>query len=322
LLGRWLWLGQERLNALQQAREGEFQAAAPTLHRILRRSPDDLEVLQTLVRGYLKGNNDVAARPLLDRWCQLRPNEPKPFLERISLLRNKDPAAALKDGLHLLRLAPSDPYGQLLVAGLYFDAGRFPEAEKACRAFLAEEPKQTEAIQLLARILQAQGQTEQAAALLDDLLQKDPGNTATLMTRGRLYLDLGQANQAIPLLEQVVNLDPGRQRTGRYLLARAYEQANRHEDAQRVLAELRLLQEAEVLDGVLSSQPDNPDVQLRAARAFLAAGKRSAALDLIGKVLQRRADDREAHQLLATYYEQIGQPGRAAEHRSKARALD
>src|SRR5262249_33409656 len=148
--------------------------------------------------------------------------------------------------------------------------------------------------------------------LIDDLLRKHPNDTAAMLTRAVLYLDTGQPAQAIPLLEQVLQLDPRRQRTGRHQLAMAYERAGRPADARRVLAEMNALQEAEVLSAALGTQPDPPAVQLRAARAFLAAGRIGAALDLIGKVLERQPANPEAHRLLAGYYDSIGQPDRAA----------
>jgi predicted Zn-dependent protease len=318
VLGWRLWLAHQRQRALDQAREGDFEAAAPALHRALERSPDDVPILEELVRGHLKTDDKVAALPLLDRWCRLRPEDAEPFRLRMQALRQTKPAGALADGLHLLQRNPQDVGLRLRVAGLHFATGDFALAEKECRDVLRREPGRTAATRLLAETLKARGQRDEAARLLDNLLRKHPGDTAAMLGRAVLHLDTGQPQRAIPLLEQVLQLDPRRQRTGRYQLALAYERAGRPADARRVLGELQAMQEAEVLNDALRSQPNNPDVQLRAARALLAGRHVGAALDLIGKVLERRPADPEAHRLLATYYDSIGQTERAAEHRRRA----
>lgn len=317
--GWWAFRAADRSSALALARAGQFDDAAPRLQGVLARSPRDPAVLAALVTGYLHEEDTAAALPLLDRWCELRPNDPEPLRLRMDLHRKEQRFdAALADALRLLDLDPDSDTLPLTVAGLSFSAGDFAQAEKRCRELLARQPRRRDARRLLAESLRARGQREEAAAVLDTLLREQPGDTAVMLGRGSLYVEMRDPERAIPLLEAVVRLDPRRQRTGRYQLVLAYEQAGRSADARRVQAELSALQESEVLRDALGSQPNNPDVQARAARAWLAGPQAPQALDLLGRVLDKHPDHAGAHAALAEYYERIGQPGRAAEHRQRA----
>ena len=86
----------------------------------------------------------------------------------------------------------------------------------------------------------------------------------------------------------------------------------------RIQRELHALQEAEVLRDALESQPDDPDVQARAGRAWLANGQVKQGLELLERLLQKHPRHAAAHEALAEYYESIGEKGLAAKHRRAA----
>ena len=54
------------------------------------------------------------------------------------------------------------------------------------------------------------------------------------------------------------------------------------------------------------------------ASGWLAGPQAPQGLDLLGRVLDKHPEHAGAHAALAEYYERIGQPGRAAEHRRRA----
>lgn len=317
-LGWRLWRDQQRKQALALARDGHFPQALSALEDVLAGSPDDVEATEALARGYLGQDDRQAAEPFLERWGRLRPDDPEPFRLTVEAFRKERPDKALPAALHLVELAPEDADVVLRAAGLCFSTGDFEQAERLCRRALSPQPGRRDARRLLAQVLRARGQFTAAGDLLDALLRERPDDPAAMMGRGALYVELHQPEPAIPLLETVVKVDPTRQRPARYQLALAYEQAGRTEDARRVQAELHHLQEAEVLRDALNSQPDNPDVQVRAARAWLADGETAAALDLLGRVLERNPDHAGAHLALADYYDGIGDSARAADSRRRA----
>jgi predicted Zn-dependent protease len=319
LLGRWYHLRQQRQAALHAAREGSFAQAEPLLHQVLERSPADVPVLQALARGYLSANRRSEAEPLLSRWCELRPADPEPFRLRLQLYRKQERnAEALADARHLLELTPGDPALLRQVAVVAFAAGRLAEAEQACRAYLEKDPGQPTTVRLLANVYRARGNFTRAAALIDELLRREPDSFPVLMFRAVLYQDAGQPDKAIPLLQRVVKGDPTRRRTARYQLSLALAQAGREEEARRVMAEVRAMQEAEVLDTARTLQPDNLALQVRAAEALLADGKTEQGLALLQKVLRRDPANGPAHRALARHYDRHGQPDKAVEHRRRA----
>src|SRR4051812_45570883 len=75
----WGYRGYERQAALPRAQSGRFPEPAPRLARLLARPPNDVPVVEALARSHLDAGDDEAARPALDRWCLLRPDDPKPL---------------------------------------------------------------------------------------------------------------------------------------------------------------------------------------------------------------------------------------------------
>jgi predicted Zn-dependent protease len=165
--------------------------------------------------------------------------------------------------------------------------------------------------------LRARGRPDETSAILDRLLAANPDDPGALMLRGIILRETGHADQAVPYLQRVVLTDPRRQRSARYELAQALEQAGRPDEARRVMAEVRHMQDAEVLGVASRLQPENLELQVRTAAALLANGNARDGLDMLNAVLKRDPAFQPAHRVLADYYEQHGEADRAATHRSK-----
>lgn len=317
--GWWLYRVQTRAAALNLANKGQFTAAAPLLRAELERAPNDLELIHALTRGYIADDDRRAALPLLNHWCALVPSDPQPFALRMALHRQEQRYdLALADGLTLLRLDPHNEKYPLDVAGLYISTADYYQAEKTARAILARQPRQRVARLRLADALRNTERYQEAATLLDALLAEESNDTGVLLSRGALYVQMGEAPRGIPLLEAVIQLDPRRQRTGRHQLALAYQEAGREADARRVERELRAINEIEQTADAADSQRKNPDVKVRYGQAALAGGKEAQGLDILGEVLEAHPDHAGAHAALADYFERIGRPERAADHRRRA----
>src|SRR5262249_41916698 len=145
--------------------------------------------------------------------------------------------------------------------------------EELARRALREKPGRPDARRLLAQALAGRDQRTQAIEVLDELLRETPNDPGAMVLRGKLALEMGEGDRAISLLEAVRDRDPQRRRSVRAHLVVAYTQAGRAADAARAQREMHALQEAEVLRDALASQPDDPDVQARAGRAWLEAGQ-------------------------------------------------
>jgi tetratricopeptide (TPR) repeat protein len=308
-----------REHALELAWEGRFAEAEPLLKRLLDRSPNDLEVIQALAQGHARAGNEAKEQEYLDRWCELRPEEAEPLKFRMELhQRQRNFDKALADGLRLLKLDPADLGTRERVAGLYLFLGDLRAAEEQCLACLKQSPRSRPARFLLADIRRAESNTAEAAALLDQLLQENPSSSQALMSRATLFSETGEPLKAIPLLRKVLEIDPGRQRTGRYQLSMALERAGQSDEARRVMAELRRMQDAEVLKFDSDLQPENLVLRVQAAEALLANGDHAEGLKRLQDVLRKEPDYRPAHQALAAFYEGQGQQEKAAAHRRRA----
>ncbi len=320
LLGwRYLQQRRERAHALALAQQGDFAAAAPLLQHVLERSPDDLEVVEALARGHLAARDLARAEPYLSRWCDLQPDETTPFRLRLDVYRQLTlHTKALADARRVLELEPTDFAMRTRVIGLLFSRGRFAAAEQACREALHQRPDAPNLRLLLAEIRRAQGDNPGAGAILDRLLLEQPAHAAALMARAILYFEADQPDRAIPLFRKILAEDPRRQRTARYHLSLALARAGQTEEAERLMAEVRVMQQAEALLTESNTQPTNLDLQLRAARALLDANQPAQALPLLERILTRDPTHAPAHRLLARSYERQGQAERAAHHRRLA----
>jgi tetratricopeptide (TPR) repeat protein len=309
---------QERQRGLHLARDDRFDEAKPLLLAAIARDPQDIPVLKALGRGYLATVTPNDARPFLERWSELRPSDTEALQLRLDLYsKQQDFEAAVAVARRLSELQPDDFTAQRKVAQLAFSSGDFEGCEATCRTCLETTPNDRRTQILLVEALRARGRTDEAGAILDRILATDPDDAGTLMFRGIILRETGHPEQAVPLLQRVVQIDPSRKRSARYELAQALEQAGRPDEARKVMAEVRAMQDAEVLGIASRSQPDNLELQVRAAAALLANGNTREGLDMLNAVLKRDPSFQPAHRLLADYYEQHGEAERAATHRSK-----
>ncbi|MCI0379067.1 MAG: tetratricopeptide repeat protein [Gemmataceae bacterium] len=312
----FVWRGrQERLDALQLAETQQFDAAESILKKVHERDPNDVEVVTALAQGFLASGKNADAERMLARWIALRPNEVEPLKLRLKFLRvHERHAEAAADADRILALNPKDEEVRGRLPGLLFSAGRFEEAENACRQALAKTPKATSLLQLLSQIRRARGDPLEAAVILDELLKSHPRLYAALLARAILHFEADQSDKAIPLFRKVLAEDPTRQRTSRYHLSLALARVGQTEEAQRLMAEVRKMQDAEVLLADSRTAGDNHDLQARAAGALLDIGETEKAVRLLDKVLAANPKHAPSHRLLARHFKSQGLPERAAHH--------
>jgi predicted Zn-dependent protease len=129
---------------------------------------------------------------------------------------------------------------------------------------------------------------------------------------------MGRPDQAVPLLRRVFDEDRTRRRTSGYQLGMALGKIGRQEEADRVLAEVRRLQDVELFTDAVKSQPNNLDLNVRLAESLLRDGHTADGLRMLNEVLAQDPNHRGAHWALAAHYDRQGQADRAAEHRRRA----
>lgn len=328
VVGVLLWLRplarSDRATGLQAAQNGHWEAAEPLLLHALKRDDSDLSVVRALAQGYATAGQANQTETMLDRWCQLRPNDAEPFKRRMDLLHKRARTAgataqrqlqekALGDGRRALELGPWDGLVAQEVVWLMMQIGDFAEAELLCRRCLQQQPADPWLNFLMASIAHARGANRAAQEILDALLAHYPQFTRGQLLRAELHLEAGEPDQALPLLRQTLAQDPTHRHQARYLLGLALARSGKTEEAAKEMNEVQ----NQNLDRLLAAthDPDAAGVKLQRAEALLASGQEEAALRILGPIFEQNPGFGPGHALLVSYYERLAQPAKAAEHR-------
>ena len=109
---------------------------------------------------------------------------------------------------------------------------------------MASHPGDAKAKYHLAYVLVMQHQSDQAFALLSEVVQEKPDYADAQYQLGKILLERGEIRAAIERLEAAVRLDPGKDYSY-FQLSVAYRRDGRLEDAQRVLRTYQQLKEKE-----------------------------------------------------------------------------
>jgi tetratricopeptide (TPR) repeat protein len=316
----WSWMQRRatRSRALELARSADFDRAEPLLLESLRCRPNDLEVVEALVRRYLEEDHP-RTEELLDRWVALRPNDATPLLRRMEYhARRQYYSRALADADRVLELDPDNEMVRRALPSYAFGAGDYGRAELACRETLRWNPSDRSTRRLLAQVLRTQGRTDEAVRLLEEMLRATPNDSAVLVALGHLLYETGQAKRAIPLLRKTLD-DPQRWGTTRYYLAMALKQDGQEEEANQLLAQVNKRRDRDLLVSESRHFPTHVGLKVKAGRACAEVAQDAQAIELLTSAVDLDPACTEAHQLLAGLYEKQGRQDLAARHRRLAR---
>jgi putative thioredoxin len=147
--------------------------------------------------------------------------------------------------------------------------------------FAALAPSTTD--RLVAR---AAAEPARAAALLDQALRAEPGHSGALVASARLAIDEGRTDDARALLER----------------------ASQHEEAQTLLAELRLAGagDEQALPALAARADTSPEARLEYGRALLAARRHAEAADVLLAAVADPATRDAARTLLLDLFRVLG----------------
>lgn len=216
-----------------------FLAAEPYLKRAADLQPGDAELIKTLAIGYVSKGREEEALPYLTRWYELCPDDDRPVHWRMSIfVRRRKLPQAIADARRLLDMGWQDDYAlHMNLAQWLADTGQYAEAESHCRWCAEQPPRQTEPLLLHARICCQTGNKTTAAALAERLMREFPAYAEAWMLRAELHVEAGRADEAMALLRHVAD-HHGTDQDALRRLQVLLEQANRHDEARNVEAEL------------------------------------------------------------------------------------
>jgi predicted Zn-dependent protease len=284
--------------------------------------PDTLDILEALSAGCLASYRFDPAQAYLTRWLELSPDNYQAYVWR-SLARERllGFADARDDARRAVDLKPDDFRARLRLAQSLIWTTEFEEAAQIFGALQQEFPDNPVCATGLAQADAKLGRLDEAASALDALLARYPNDASILLERGRLALLAGDAVRAEEWLRRAVAATPWDYQTN-YSLVQALRQQGKKREAQEIEASLhRVEQNSNTLRELTEKFRSNPyDLSLRCdiARLLLDEGNAKEAIDWLTGALKVDPTYPVANQMLADYYDKIGESTRARTYRVAA----
>jgi tetratricopeptide (TPR) repeat protein len=298
---------------LAQAQAGQLREAEPHLQQLLMDPQDDAsEICAAYVNGFYLMNRYPDALRLIEPWIADFPNEPQAFLMRGKILRAlQNFKAAETDLRRAFELAPHDGAAGCELAGVLLDLKQPAEALEVYRRCDGAGTVRARVRIGQAECLRMLGESDQARAILQDLLAAEPRPAEAIFELGQLELEAGHYEAAVRALQEAHRKLP-RDLKIRYALANALRSAGQTREAAAEFAFVTVAQAAlsranSLIDEV-AAHPDRVEARAEVGRIFLKYADPNSGLVWLQGALNYDPRHRPSLEALAAYYE-----GRAAE---------
>lgn len=185
--------------------EAKLRADATAWH------PDEVWIVDALVRGYLKVYRMDDAKAWTRFWLERHPDDWRPHLYRGNMYRLiQSSAGAAAEFSEALKVRPDLPQAQFGLGGALMMESQFAEAVPHLEDFLRHKPNDPSALMCLANCQFSLNQLDAARATLDRLRAIREDDPAGCLLRGKLELAQDSADQALPWLRRADRLAPKR----------------------------------------------------------------------------------------------------------------
>ena len=253
-------------SAVRDHRAGRLREAVAGYESLLRRTPNDAQLMQLLgvALGQL-GNHEAGAR-LLARSLELKPDQPAVLLNLAHALRTLGrEEEALRSCDRALALDPSLAGGYRLRGAALAALGRLQDALANYGQAVRLAPKDPSAHADLGVALDAVGRTADALSCFERALALDPNLVAALHNQAMLALRIGEYDRALQSFDRAVALQP--------------HNAALHTNRANSLKGLgRLLEAAQSYSLALAIEPGNPETLQHRAVVYSLLGQHAQAL--------------------------------------------
>jgi tetratricopeptide (TPR) repeat protein len=311
--------------ALLRAQQGDL---TPELEASLRACIDQgrgdpVLILEALSRGYAHSYRLRQALACLDDWLGRRPDDLEALLGRgwvYERLHQYDKARDDYRGAADLDPLADEPALRLAQVLLLLDQS--PAEAAAIFERLGRRPAPDPAAALgLAQCWIRLGRSDDAQQLLDLLAAERPHDAQVLYERGNLALQTGEASEAEAWLRRAAALAPHDYQVN-YALLQCLRSQGHDVEARDLQARLRQLEadlrRIDALNEKLEQRPDDAALRSEIGRLFLRHGEAREGVLWLKSALQVEPGHRPAHEALAQYYEDHGEPESADRHRRLA----
>ncbi len=305
--------------ALQRVNQGQLDAAIAMCRDAIRRDPDDVSMTALLGAVLLKQRQPEAAEKYLRQAIELAPTFAKPYEDLGYLLlethRAQEAVQMLKEAT---RLDPEsatafytlgraftavgkqrradvafeqsfalDPHRRkLAMAAELHKQGKYPEAERIYRRLLKENPRNVDAMRLLAGVASAQGLPEEAESLLRRAIAVAPDFALAHLDLGTLLNEQHRHEEAIECISETARLHP---HSGKphFLLGSALAEAGRTYDA------------VDAYRKAIEVQPAHAGALLGLGHTLKTVGEQEEAIRAYRECIRLRPDDGEIYWSMA-----------------------
>lgn len=233
-----------RVNLMSARRE--FDQAERLLREMLEAEPLDIEVLEELIRLYMRSNQPDEAATLIEEKVEANPHRQDLLILAMRLYREtEDTDAALAMGERLLALEPTDIDLVSVLTSLFIWGERPEKATQAIEHALAADVvrQPAELASLLARSMRQEGRGEEAAERLVDLAEQFERHAPDIHCELALLLEaMDEGERAEAVLVETLEAHPDHPRANNAL---GYTWADRDRNLERAKAMIEIAVEAE-----------------------------------------------------------------------------
>jgi tetratricopeptide (TPR) repeat protein len=315
---------------LLDMQEGDLAVAPVLQQRALAGDPNESQIFEALVKGYLQEHHWPEAAQLATVWLERQPHDWQPWYLRGLALKSAQVSGgsagldrAREDLRHAVELKPDHADARLLLADLLDLANMPREALAHYEIYRQSRPDDPAAVVGQAGCRLAIGQLRSARDILDEWFathQDAPAQAYFLRARVELDLD-GEPERVLSWLQRTVMLAPHHDDAHHNLglvLRRLNrnEEALQHEDQCREIR--RTIERLRRVSIEIAQKKEDPDLRYQAGVLQMRLGSEERALLWWRSALQDDPAHKATHQALADHYERTGQRRQAAEHRALA----
>jgi len=307
------FLNQNRLRnewRLFQAQTGNVSAAEPFLANMLMDPDDSVEACEAFTLGYCLNLNFDRARDLIDAWEADHPEDYRPKFYRAQILAgNESWADGEKSYRAVLELQPDDARAKLGLAECLLEQRSFDEVKGLLDEVLSQQPDNVTALMRYARLAREQQDYSTAEEKLRRVVAVKEDHFEAQILLAKVLLASDQAEDAAILAQKLVNQWPD-DLAAVYTLAQALRSVGKTAEAEKYFdhyAELGdVLGELERLKLEIQSSPSDIETRLRLGELVMAHMSREEGAAWLQSVLFMEPDHPIANQRLAEYYSRMG----------------
>ena len=297
--------------------------AAAHFRRAIAADPDFFGASAELAQVYLQLGLRLDAGDAAERALDERSIDPEVLLlTGNALLQAGRAEKALQAFERALATSPDDAWLHHHNGLALHELQRSDEARAAFAKAVELDPDLLPARIQAGRVALAMADPAGAVAMLEPVVSSALDEPLLLALLGKAYAQSGRYDDAIAFLKDAARLDP-EMPDPPYMLAQAYRELGRDEEANVAMEEFQALSRADRQQRADDRQPDiwSREAVLLRAQVYAAEGRHDEAIDALDRHLERQPDDVAALERLATILEAAGQAERAVRARQEIERL-